>query len=67
MKATVRYRLGDARTARVGESWVCCPVDHPGNAVSNTKWVLTSNVVAVNVSSGRVETLNTIYEKLALH
>ena len=40
------------------------PVDHPGEHISNEKFVRTSTVQAFDVDSGEFETRNTCYRPL---
>ena len=56
---------GKVHNGLVGGNCFLYPIDHPnhvpGQHVSNTKRARTSTVVAVDIESGMVETLNTIY------
>lgn len=61
-KPIVHYRTDVDFYVKMGQGAVVHPVDHPNSArVSNTKHVVTSQVIAFNPIEGGFETANTIY------
>lgn len=66
-KPIVHYRTDKAVEIfrNCGPNNGCCamlyPLDHPSPSVSNLAPVVTSDLVAFEVISGRIETQNTIY------
>lgn len=45
----------------VGRYTVVCPVDHTSELVSNERPAMTSTVLSYDKTTGRFETLNSIY------
>jgi hypothetical protein len=61
-KRTVRYSTVEPGIkATVGRRYQLYPVDHTSMLVSNTNWCSTSPVVSVDIETGRIETMNSIY------
>lgn len=63
MKKTVHYQPTAQDFIEVGHSAAVRPVDHPGEYVSNTTWVRTSEVIRKD-EGGVFETMNTIYKPM---
>lgn len=61
MKNVVHYRPMPADFIAVGKNAFVRPLDHPSELVSNTKEVVTSEVVFYDPESQVFETQNTIY------
>lgn len=61
MKNVVHYRPMPADFIEVGKHAFVRPLDHPSDLVSNTKEVVTSEVVFYDPESQIFETRNTIY------
>lgn len=60
-KKCVHY-VGSPSAIFIGHPCFLFPVDHPDSErVTNLNMVRTSNVVSYDVSTGRIETENTIY------
>jgi hypothetical protein len=61
-KNIVKYVEGSLFYFGVGKGAIVEPINHPDtDNVSNTKPVLTSNVVDINLATGWFETENSIY------
>ena len=61
-KQTVRYRLVDGAPAIcVRARAIVAPIDHTSDLVSNSGPAMTTPVINYDKSTGRFETLNTIY------
>lgn len=61
IKPIVKYEDASAKFIQVGKCAFVRPIDHPGEEVSNTKYVRTTKVIAHNPISGFFETENTCY------
>ena len=59
VKKLVHYR--ELVFCILGRSAMLVPCDHPSNLVSNTKMIITSQVLSEPDAQGRFETLNTVY------
>lgn len=71
-KQVVTYDCSESPFVIEGGSALLKPINHTSPHVSNTKTVRTSNVVRVDLETGEIETLNTIYKpngpvKITLH
>lgn len=64
MKPIVHYVTDNNPFIAVGKRVLVTPVDHPSPLVSNTKLVLTSEVLSYNQLNGEFETQNTYYKPL---
>lgn len=61
-KKVVRYRAVAINWPPVvGHGYALYPVDHPSIYVSNSSICYTSNVVAIDFDTGRIETIYTVY------
>lgn len=64
MKPIVNYKPSDIDFIQIGCRATVIPTNHPSDLVSNTKIVLTTEVISYNKETGEFETLNTIYKPL---
>ena len=61
-KQIVRYRAVAMNWPPiVGSGYGLYPIDHPSPRVSNSAICYTSNIVAIDYDTGRIETQNTVY------
>jgi hypothetical protein len=61
LKPTVKYKKEEGVLFLLEGGAYLYPIDHPSEHVSNTKGVLTSQVMAHDKDTGRIETRNTVY------
>ncbi len=61
IKTVVHYLKDSLQPVRIGSPAFLRPIDHTSPYVSNQGIARTSNVVAHDPITGRVETLNSIY------
>ncbi len=61
-KPIVHYRTDMDFFVKLGKGALVYPVDHSSALVSNTKHILTSEVIQFNPLDGGFETMNTIYK-----
>jgi hypothetical protein len=61
-KPVVYYRTDVDFFVKMGQGAIVHPVNHPSDLVSNTKAVLTSEVIQFNPINGGFETMNTVYQ-----
>ncbi len=63
-KPIVHYTPNEIQSINLGLPAYVFPIDHPGDLVSNEKFIRTSRVIAYDKQTGVFETMNSVYKPL---